>query len=75
MKGEPMDKIEKCIDEVVNVTWRDMEMMTDVIADKYNIPIKERYKVQRGVIEDFVTYGKLAIKILDTIKEIQENDN
>ena len=70
-----MNNIEKCIDEVVNATLRYMEMMTDVIADKYNIPINERYKVNRGVIKDFVTYGKLAIKISDTIKEIQENDN
>ena len=70
-----MNNIEKCIDEVVITTLRDMEMMTDVIADKYNIPIKERYKVKRGVMKDFVTYGKLAIKISDTIKEIQENDN
>lgn len=61
---------EKAIEEIVLVAFEDLAMMTDIICDKHDIPKEEREDVRRRVIKDFSAYGKIAVNIVDTLKEL-----
>lgn len=69
-----MDKITRCIDEIVKVSITDLKMMTDIICDKYDIPLKDREAVSRGVLKEYIACGKMAVNVVDTLKELNHDN-
>ena len=69
-----MDNKEKCVSEILISTIKGLKVMTDNTCDKYDIPQDEREDVRRRILKEFSVYSKLAINVVDTLKEAN-NDN